>query len=256
MTQVAAQLYTLRDWMKTPKEIAASLARVREIGYRSVQVSGLGPIETAELKKILLNEGLICAATHEDAGKLIEDPSEIAAKLHELDCTLTAYPYPHGISFAGLTEVKEFASKLNRSGRLLQEQGISLSYHNHNIEFMRIGGRPILEIIYDETDPQFLQAELDTYWIQIGGGNPVDWCERMRGRMPMLHLKDLGVNDEHVAVYREIGQGNLNWPAIIGAAEASGCRWFIVEQDGNWIDDDPFKSLKMSFEYISEHLVD
>jgi sugar phosphate isomerase/epimerase len=121
---------------------------------------------------------------------------------------------------------------------------------------MRIGGQPILDIIYGETDPHFLQAELDTYWIQIGGGNPVEWCEKMANRMPMLHIKDLGVNEEHTAVYREIGQGNLNWPAIIGAAEASGCLWFIVEQDGNWIDDDPFKSLRMSFEYIEENLVD
>jgi sugar phosphate isomerase/epimerase len=121
---------------------------------------------------------------------------------------------------------------------------------------MRIGGRPILEIIYAETDPRFLQAELDTYGIQAGGGNPIDWCDRMKGRLPMLHMKDLGVNEEHFGVFREIGRGNLNWRAIIKAAEASGCDWFIVEQDGNWIDDDPFKSLKTSFEYITERLVE
>ncbi len=254
--QVAAQLYTVRDWLKTPKDIAESLARIREIGYRAVQLSGLGPIETTELKRILAGEGLVCSSTHEDGTQILERPEQAAAALADLGCSLTAYPYPRGISFAGLTEVKDFCSKLNRSGRILKDNGITLTYHNHNIEFMRIADKPILEIIYEETDPEFLSAELDTYWVQIGGGSPVDWCRRMTNRLPMLHIKDLGVNEEHVAVFREIGQGNLDWPKIIDAAEEAGCQWFIVEQDANWSDDDPFKSLEMSFTFIKEHLVD
>ena len=253
--QVAAQLYTIRDWLKTPKDIAQSLARIREIGYRAVQLSGLGPIETPELKRILAGEGLVCSSTHEEATQLLEQPEQAAAVLAELECSLTAYPYPQGISFAGLTEVREFCSKLNRSGRILKDSGITLAYHNHNIEFMRIADKPILEIIYEETDPAFLAAELDTYWVQIGGGSPVDWCRRMSGRLPMLHIKDLGVNEDHEAVFREIGQGNLDWPKIISAAEEAECRWFIVEQDGNWSEDDPFKSLEMSFSFIKERLV-
>lgn len=256
ITHVAAQLYTIRDWLKTPAEIAESLARVREIGYRAVQLSGLGPIETGELKSILAAEGLTCASTHEDADEILERPEAVADRLAELGCTLTAYPYPRAISFAGMTEVKDFASRLNRSGRILSERGVTLAYHNHNIEFVRIGGRPILEIIYEETDPSFLKAELDTYWVQAGGGNPVDWCARMSSRLPMLHIKDYGVSDEHEAVFREIGRGNLNWPAIIAAAEESGCRQFVVEQDGSWIEDDPFASLAASFEYIRDNLVE
>ena len=253
--QVAAQLYTVRNWLKTPKEIAESLARIRSIGYSSVQLSGLGPIEPVELRRILSDEGLVCSSTHEDAVQLLEEPERSVENLKALGCSLTAYPYPHGVSFAGLTEVKEFCSKLNHSGRVLKENGLTLAYHNHNIEFMRIGGHSILELIYEETDPEFLAAELDTYWVQLGGGSPADWCRRMSGRLPMLHIKDLGVNEEHVAVFREIGQGNLDWPTIIGAAEEAGCQWFIVEQDSNWTDDDPFKSLEISFTYIREHLV-
>lgn len=255
ISQVAAQLYTIRDWLKTPADIARSLTRVREIGYRSVQLSGLGPIETDELKKILSGEGLTCSSTHEDSTLILDEPERVADKLNALGCTYTAYPFPRGISLQGMTEVKDFASRLNRSGRLLRERGITLTYHNHNIEFIRIDGMPILEILYEETDPEYLQGEIDTYWVQAGGASPVEWCERLKGRLPLLHLKDYGVNEERQAVFREIGQGNLNWPVIIRAAEASGCGWFIVEQDANWIDGDPFKSLGVSLEFIRDHLV-
>ncbi len=256
LSQVAVELYTVRDWLKTPAEIAESLSRIREIGYHAVQLSGLGPIETNELLKILSAEGLVCSSTHEDAAELLETPDRIAEKLDLLGCTQTAYPFPHGVSFAGMTEVKEFASRLNHAGRILNDRGITFSYHNHDIEFMRLGGRPILEILYDETDPRFVKAEIDTYWVQAGGANPVDWCRRMRERLPLLHIKDYGVNEERRAVYREIGQGNLDWPAIISAAEESGCQWYIVEQDADWADDDPFKSLQMSLDYIKANLIE
>ena len=58
--QIAAQLYTLREFLKTPEDIAISLKKVKKIGFDAVQVSGLGPIDAAELKKILDGEGLIC----------------------------------------------------------------------------------------------------------------------------------------------------------------------------------------------------
>lgn len=255
-TQIAAQLYTIRDWLKTPADVASSLSRVREIGYRAVELASLGPIETAEVRKILAGEGLVCASVHADANEILEQPDAVADRLEELGCAVTVYPFPNGIAFAGLTEVRDFASRLNRSGRLLEKRGITLAYHNHDIEFIRIGDRPILEILYEETDPAFLQAELDTYWVQAGGGSPVDWCARLAGRLPALHMKDYGISDEREAVSREIGRGNLDWPAIIATAEASGCRWFIVEQDSHWIEGDPFASLSTSFDFIRKNLLE
>lgn len=255
ISQVVAQLYTVRDWLKTPKDIASSLSRIRKIGYESVQLSGLGPIETDALKKILSDEGLSASSTHEDSNQILEDPAGVAKNLKALGCTLTAYPFPRDISFGSLKEVKDFAARLNNSGRVLHEEGITLAYHNHNIEFVRVENRPILEILYDETDPKYLQGEIDTYWVQAGGANPVEWCAKLKGRLPLLHIKDFGVNAERQGVFREIGQGNLDWPLIIRTAEESGCSWFIVEQDSNWFEDDPFKSLKMSFDYIKANLV-
>jgi sugar phosphate isomerase/epimerase len=133
-----------------------------------------------------------------------------------------------------------------------------LLYHNHNMELRRVDGRLVLEMIFAQTDPRFLASELDTYWIQAGGGDPVAWCRKLKGRLPILHMKDYGVQDtwETVpgSVFKEIGKGNLGWVEICAAAEESGCRTFVVEQDANWIGGNPFESLRVSFDFVRESL--
>jgi sugar phosphate isomerase/epimerase len=246
--QVAAQLYTVRALIKTPPEIAASMKRIRKIGYRAVQVSGMGPIPEEELHRILDGEGLVCCATHEPTNHVLQEPQRIVDRLRKLECRHTAYPWPEGIDFGSAAAVKDLITKLNASGKVLHDAGLVLSYHNHHFEFRQIEGRLILELIYAETDSRYLKAELDTYWVQYGGGNPVEWCRRMKGRMPLIHLKDFGITADNKPTFCEIGKGNLNWKEIIPAAEKSGCEWFIIEQDT--CIGDPFESLKISYDYL------
>ena len=252
--QVAAQLFTVRNHIKSPKDVAESMKKVRRAGYTAVQVSGMGPIDEAELGKILDGEGLVCCATHESSDTILNEPQKVADRLKKLGCTYTAYPFPVGIDFSSLDAVKDLAARLNHAGKVLHDQGLVLTYHNHNIEFRHVGGKVALEVIYDETDPAYVQSEIDTHWVQAGGASPLEWCERMKGREPLLHLKDFGVNEEKKSVMTEIGSGNINWKKIVAATEAGGCEWYIVEQDRNWIHDDPFESLQVSFEYIKNNL--
>jgi sugar phosphate isomerase/epimerase len=249
---VAAQLYTVRDFIKTPPEIAASMKRVRKIGYQAVQVSGMGPIAEEELLRILDGEGLVCCVTHEPGERILQEPQRVVDRLRKLKCRHTAYPYAGGIKFDSTASVKEFSAKLNAAGKVLHDAGLVLSYHNHQIEFRRLEGRTILEMIFAETDPRYLKAEIDTYWVQYGGGSPLEWCRKMKKRLPLLHLKDYGVNANDQPTYAEIGNGNLGWKEIIAAAEENGCEWFIVEQDT--CPGDPFDSLKISYDYIRREL--
>ena len=192
-SQIAAQLYTVRDFLKTPAEVAESLRKVREIGYEAVQLSGLGPIGEDELAQLLDGEGLTCCATHEDGDEILNAPEKVVEHLKKLGCKMTAYPYPSGIALNTMDEVKAFAARLNAAGKVLHDAGLVLCYHNHHIEFRRVGGRTILDILYEETDARYLQGEPDTYWVQYGGGDPVEWCRRLKDRLPILHLKDYAI---------------------------------------------------------------
>ncbi len=256
MEQVALQLYTLRDFLKSPEAVAETLRNVAEIGYPAVQVSGMpeGVMAPADLRALCAKLNLVICATHEPGARILGEPGVVVERLRALGCAYAAYPFPAGIDFDSEESVSGLISGLNASGRVLAEAGLTLTYHNHNHEFRKRGGRTILERIYAETDPRYVQGEIDTYWVQYGGGDPAAWCRKLAGRLPLLHMKDYMTTSENKPAFAEIGAGVLDFPAIVEAAEASGCRWFIVEQD--ICPGDPFDSAARSLEYIASTLAD
>lgn len=253
LESIALQLYTLRDFIRTPGEVAETLKKVAKIGYRAVQVSGMGPIAESELVAICEGEGLTICATHEPGDVILGTPEKVVERLSKLGCKYTAYPYPKDVDFANESSVKALIDGLERSGAVLADASQTLLYHNHAHEFVRSGGRTILDRIYAETSPRSLAGEPDTYWVQYGGGDPVKLIEKLSGRVPVLHCKDYAVEIPDKPRYAEVGEGNLDWPAIIAAAEKAGTEWFVVEQDT--CPGDPFESIKTSFHYLSTTFV-
>jgi sugar phosphate isomerase/epimerase len=253
LPQVAAQLYTVREFCQTAAALAATAAKIRAIGYEAVQLSGLGPIPVAEITRIMAGEGLKICATHEPSAVILDAPEKAIDTLRQLGCDLTAYPYPQNVDFSSADSVNTLVRKLDAAGAKFRAAGLTLGYHNHDLEFVRFQEAPVLDYIFARTDPRHLVGELDTYWVQYGGGDCVEWCRKLRGRLPFIHLKDYTMTPERKPAFGEIGQGNLPFARIIAAAEASGCRWFIVEQDT--CPRDPFASLQISFDYIKTRLV-
>ena len=253
LEQVALTLYTLREFCKTPEDLAQTLKKVRKIGYPAVQISGVGPIPEEEIVKMLDGEGLVCCATHEKSQIILENPEAVVERLNKLNCKYTAFPNPDKADIENIDTVKALAAKLNASGKVIFEGGKVLTYHNHYGEFKRADNTTFMDIIYSHTDSRYLQGEIDTYWVQYGGGDVVKWVKKMNGRLPLLHIKDYVINENKEITYTEIGNGNLEWKDIIAAADASGCEWFIVEQDR--CPGDPFDSIKQSFDYIKGNLL-
>jgi len=254
LSQVALQLYTLRDFCKTAAEVAETARKVRAIGYTSIQISGVGPIPEDELVAIFKGEGLSICATHEPALKILEETESVIERLHKLGTRLSAYPYPQGVDFNNPGHLDTLLRKLDAAGAKFRAAGLKLGYHNHANEFFRPGGGPtFLERVYAEISPDNIVAELDTYWVQRGGGDVVDWVRRLKGRQPFIHLKDYKVNPAGEGTFCEIGAGTLPFDRIIAEAEAGGCEWFIVEQDS--CPGDPFVSVAQSFDYIKSRLV-
>jgi len=254
LEQVAVQMYTLRDFMQTAADVRQTLEKVAAIGYRSIQYSGPRPMPATEVAKICADLGLTINSTHEDSSLILNDPEQVVENLQSFGCKYTAYPYPSGIDFTSVEVVDKLIAQLDASGKVLHEAGCVLTYHNHSDEFVKLEGEVVLDRIFRKTDPRYLQGEPDTYWVQLGGGDPVAWCEKLKDRLPLLHLKDFLTLPGRVTTFAEIGQGVLDFKRIIAAAEASGCEWFMVEQDTT--PGDPFDSLKISFDYIKANLVD
>ena len=247
---LAAQLYTVREFTQTASDFAASLAKVRALGYTAAQVSAIGPIPAAEVKQIAGDNGITICNTHIAWPRLLDDLDAVIDEHHLWDCKHVAVgSMPGEYREAGEEGLHRFAAEATEVGRKLAAADLTFSYHNHSFEFARYGKRNGLEILYAESDPRYVQAELDTYWIQHGGGDVIDWIRRMADRMPVIHLKDMAIVGRREQVMAEVGEGNLNWPGILAACQEANVEWYAVEQD--ICPGDPFESLAISYRNLA-----
>lgn len=245
---IAAQLYTLRAYLKTPEDIARSMKKVREIGYEAVQLSGLGPIDASELKKITDGEGLTVCATHVSFEQLQNEFEQVIEEHKILDCDYLAVGMMPQ-EYQNAEGYVKFAKDATAVAKKLYAAGIVFGYHNHSFELQKYNDKTGLEILYEESDPQFVTAELDTYWLQNGGADPIAWIRKLAGRVPVIHFKDMTIIDAEQAM-AEVGEGNLNWPGILEACQESGVKWHVVEQDH--CQRDPFESLAISLRNLKQ----
>ena len=243
---IAAQLYTVRDFTQTPDGVVETLKKVAAAGYEAVQLSALAPMDPRELRNICDGEGLAICSTHIDYGQMRDEPEKVIEEHHILGCK---YPAIGGMpsEYRNAQDFVGFAKDASEVVARLAEAGLIFGYHNHNWELEKFGGRTVLQIFFEESDPRYFTFELDTYWVQAGGGSPVDWINKLKGRMPLLHLKDMTMRGGQ-QIMAEIGEGNLDWPGILAAAKDAGVVWYIVEQDT--CERDPFESLKISLENL------
>ncbi len=247
-SQIACQLYTLRHSTKTAADSAKTFRRVKQIGYDAVQVSGMGPIDPKELAKILQGEGLVCCATHRPLDELRNEPQKVAENHALWGCKYTAigafHPKDNNWS-AGVYH--DFIRDYNAVGQKLESLGVHVGYHNHRHEFARFGNKTGMDLLWEGLDKK-IWMEIDTYWVAHGGADPAAWIKKVAGRIPCVHLKDLAITPERVQQMAEIGEGNLNWPAILPACKAAGVEWYIIEQDE--CQRDPFESVEISLKNL------
>jgi len=242
---LGAQLYTVREFTKTISDISRTLKKVADIGYDGIQISAFGSANPEEVAELVKTNGLKVASTHENWKRFVSELDKIVAEYKIYECTHAAIG---GLpaEYYSLEGLDRFLRELRSVSEELAKEGIDLSYHNHNHELARYGKKTWLEILYEKASPQALKAEIDVYWIQAGGGDPSAWIKKCARREPLLHLKDMIVTPKREQRFAEIGEGNLNWQAIIEAAEESGVEWYLVEQD-NCYGRDPFESLRISY---------
>lgn len=250
--QIAAQLYTLRDFCRDEADLRESLRRVKEIGYAAVQVSGIGPIATEAVKAAADEHGLAICATHVGFDALEERLQETIDKHKQWGCRyvgLGAMPERYRGSAEGYSA---FAAAVSEIGKALQGQDLQFVYHNHRFEYERFEGRTGMDILREQSDAKAVGFELDTYWALAGGVNPADAVRQLKDRMSVVHLKDMAIVDDQ-QIFAEIGEGNMDFPGIIEACREIGVEWYVVEQDV--CRRDPFESLAISYRYLLERAI-
>jgi len=248
---IAAQLFTVRELLggKSEEEIRLVLKKIKEIGYEAVQVSGIGEVtpEVADIYERITDDlGLDICATH-FALEYMETHTDWVIEIHKKwQCNYVGVGImPDNLKSAN--GLDEFVERMNALGKVFKASGIQLIYHNHKFEFELVKGQPWLGYLLDHFNPDYVQLEIDTYWVQAGGANPVAWIKKVSGNMGVMHLKDFRII-ENEQQFAEIGYGNLSWVEILEAANEAGVIYAAVEQDR--FTEDPIESLRMSYDYL------
>lgn len=250
-----AQLYTVRELIhqRSYEEIYRVIKTIKEQGYQGVQISGIGNVDNenaAVFKEICESLNMPILATHLSL-EFLEEQFDWVVAYHKLwTCSYIGIgSMPTNMrNYKGLCE---FAQRANRLGEKLKEHNMCLIYHNHKFEFEKYDNKTWMEHLMELFDPNFVEFELDTYWVQAGGCDPVEWIYRVDKRMSVIHFKDFRIcNDEQQ--FAEIGKGNLNWQRIIEACRKTEVKIVAVEQDG--FTQDPLKSLEISATYLNQYL--
>ncbi|MFL6462990.1 MAG: sugar phosphate isomerase/epimerase family protein [Bryobacteraceae bacterium] len=257
-TNLGVELYTVRNVItKDPKAVLQS---IKEIGYTEVEATDYGNFD--QVWSAIQETQLTPASIHVNAALLDKDTGEIDARFSlfkQRGFRYVVYPYVAPEKRGGADVYKRMAASLNKAGERAKAQGLTLCYHNHAFEFERQGDTSPLQILMTETAKDHLALELDIFWVTVAGHDPVDLLKTYAGRVPLLHLKDKAKGipaqtqyNEKVPreTFKEVGNGSIDVPAVLKAADSAGVKHYFVEQDQT--PGDPLESLRQSYAYLSK----
>jgi sugar phosphate isomerase/epimerase len=273
MARIGVQAMMLKNEFEADGAFT-TLKRLNELGFNVVEISQISMSEAnvGEIERARAELGMeiaaLSAALETPVGtpgdSLMNDFDKIVADCMRLACRLVRMGMMPLWAMASKKALLDFCSRSNEMAARLAEQGIALYYHNHHIEFAKYDGEYILDIIRESAP--LLKFELDVHWIHRGGKDPVGVLKDYAGIVDLVHLKDYRIGQlppnayefqqagdfqafrtafEGVVQFAEVGEGNLDFQAIIDQSLSSGAKYLLVEQD-NQYGRDPFDCLATS----------
>ncbi|MBR2461035.1 MAG: sugar phosphate isomerase/epimerase [Clostridia bacterium] len=261
---VGLQVYSVRDYAS--KDLEGTMKKLKEIGYDYVEPAGLYGNTAEEYRAVLDRCGIKAICAHVPYAEMVEDIDKVIADYKTLGVCYIAVPYLGEDDRPGAKNFETVLENIRKIGKKLAENGITLLYHNHDFEFVKMpDGRYGLDYMYDTVDADTLQTELDCCWVNVGGEDPAAYIRKYANRCPVVHLKDftgsksknmynlIGMKEvaETTAAFafRPVGYGKQDIPTIITAAIESGAEYLVVEQD-NPGEQTSLEAVEMSRNYL------
>ena len=276
----AVQQMMLGTLTKSEEDTKRVLREIRDCGYDSIEVNRYmihpTPFLVRVLTKaagmpsgnggkyswpVLLKEaGLEVLSLHTDLGSLEKDYENVVKDAESFGTRYVVITGMYRFDYQKEEAVKELAKRLNVAGKKLKEDGYSLLYHNHNIEFVRVNEtKTAYDLLIELTDPEYVNFELDTYWLIDAGADAKQMMKRLGSRMKLWHVTDRGVRLEKTSMTPivkydtvELGTGTLDLEGMREIAIENGIEGMTLETHRNWINKDPLSSIKVSAKYLQK----
>ena len=238
---LGVQLYTLRSLLTD--DFDATLQAVADIGYGEVEFAGYYDRDLQALRQQLDALGLAATAAHFPLASFQNDLDGVLEAAAALGHRYVVCPWLGEDERGGAARYRELAELFNDIGAQCAAAGVRFAYHNHDFEFETDGGQVLYDVLLEGTDPEVVAMELDLFWINAAGYDPMAYFERYPGRFELLHIKDRTADGAMVAV----GAGTIDFAAILAQAEQGGVQHQYVEHDNP---EDPLVSIRASYQHL------
>jgi sugar phosphate isomerase/epimerase len=248
------ELWSLRNQLKV--DVPAGLAIAASDGFTVVETAGTYGLAAGDFAAQLHAHGLRPVSAHlgfaELEGNL--EGSIAQARALGVDYVVVAW-IPHHPAHFGVADARAAAAKFNAWGAALKAHGIKFGYHTHGYEFVpEAGGETPFDVLMSSTQPDLVCLEMDVFWVAHAGVDPVALFQRYPGRWQMLHLKDLRKGAKRDATGAApatddvpVGQGEVDWPAVLAAARLAGVKYYFIEDESV----SPLQNVPVSLRYLA-----
>ncbi len=242
---LAVQLYSLRQ--ELTQDFAANIQELAEIGFEFVEGWSDMPQAPDAIAHLLADHGLSMRSCHLPL-PFGEDEHKVMQAIEAYGLQYLVVPWLPPENFVTLDGIQRVCEQINKANALFQNQDVVLGYHNHEFEFTKIDGRTAYDIMIEELDPTII-LQVDTYWVQFAGYDPIDLIRRLGNRSPLLHIKDGPADstrrDEPMLA---LGQGEVDIEGII-AASGERAHYLIIELDR--CATDMMTAIRNSYQYLA-----
>ncbi len=277
----AVQQFMLGTVMNSELQARDTMQKMKAAGYDGIELCGfmihpagfmvrmmtraagmpVGRGGNLDWKGLVKDSGLQVVSLHTDLGSVERDPAAVAAEARAFGTQYAVITGMYRFAYGEEKTVQELAARLNKAGEALKKEGVSLLYHNHNCELQRVNPTQRgYDILMAEMDPAAVNFEFDSYWFAEGGANPLEWMERLGGRMKLWHINDRGARLTGPAMTPilktdsvELGTGSMPLEALAEQAKRVGVEAVVLESHRNWVDKSPVKSFQVSAKFLNKH---
>ena len=277
MAELGVMMMMLKDQV-AEQGMFAVLQRIKDMNINAVEVSQIPMSEenTADLERAVKELGMTVGALSvalkpgptATGDNIEENFDKIVSDCHRLGTTFVRIGMMPHRAMASKEACEAWAAECELAAQRLAAEGITLCYHNHHVDLAQFDGERIFDIVR-RVAPS-LYFEVDLHWVQRGGMAPLDMLELYSGVCKIIHVKDFRVQPlpmeaveaieagdretfqgmfANIVQFAEVGQGNMNWPQLLPAAEKAGAEFFFIEQD-NTYGRDPFDCIADSRAYL------
>ena len=282
MIEIGVQQIMLSSLSKNDETLLESLKRVKEYGYDSIELNSfmihpssflvrtltraagmaVGNTGKRDWKNLIPQSGLKVISLHSDLNSIERDPESVAEEALEYGTDKVVITGMYRYDYTSSSSLSSLTTRLDEGGRRLKEYGVSLLYHNHNIETVKDEkGRTALDVIINGTNGDYVSFELDTFWLSEAGCPLEEWMKKMGGRLKLWHIADRGWrgNSKQIAPIVksgsvELGTGNLPLERLLSIAKENQVQGIVLESHNNWIDNDPLESIRISGQWLKKNI--